>query len=83
MFAERVALPGLAVDRLPRTRAFWAVWIVSLLSLAVILYVDVVAATFRVSVPEGKYLAAAVAAGVLSVGWRLRRPRSNESVSER
>ena len=73
MFAERVALPGLAVDRVPRTRVFWAVWFASLLSLVLILYVDVVAATFRVSVPAGKHLAAAVAAGVLSVSWRLRR----------
>ncbi len=35
------------------------------------LYLDVVAETFRVSVPEGKHLAAAIAVGVLSVGWRL------------
>jgi Ca2+-transporting ATPase len=75
MFAERVALPGLAVNLLPGTRVFWAVWTASLLSLVVLLSVDVVAATFRVSVPEGRYLVAAVAAGVLSVGWRLWRPR--------
>jgi P-type Ca2+ transporter type 2C len=71
MFAERLALPALAVDPLPRTRVFWVVWSASALSLVVILSLDVVAETFRVSMPDGKPLAAAIAVGVLSVGWRL------------
>jgi Ca2+-transporting ATPase len=73
MFAERLALPALAVDPLPRTRVFWIVWCASALSLPAILSVDSVADTFRVSLPDARHVAVAIAVGVLSVGWRLIR----------
>ena len=37
VFAERLALPALAVERIPRTLVFWTVWTASAVSLLVIL----------------------------------------------
>jgi Ca2+-transporting ATPase len=71
MFVERLALPALVVDPIPRTRAFWSVWCATALSLLVILHVDVVADTFRVAVPPGMDVTAAILLGVVSVGWRV------------
>ena len=37
VFAERLALPALAVERIPRTLVFWTVWAASAVSLLLIL----------------------------------------------
>jgi Ca2+-transporting ATPase len=71
IFAERLALPSLAVDRIPRTRVFWIVWCASALSLLLILYVPAAAQMFRIAPPSGVQLFGAVLLGVLAVGWRL------------
>ena len=71
IFAERLALPTSAVAAFPRTLVFWAVWCASGLSLLVILYVPAVARMFRVEPPGGAPALAAVALGVMAVGWRL------------
>lgn len=71
VFAERRALPELAVELVPRTLLFWAVWWASALSLAAILYVPFLARLFDVSPPSGTQLLAAVVLGVMAVGWRL------------
>jgi hypothetical protein len=71
IFAERLALPSLAVDRIPRTRVFWSVWCASALSLLLILYVPAAAQMFRIAPPSGVQLFGAVLLGVLAVGWRL------------
>jgi len=71
MFAERLALPALAVDPIPRTLVFWIVWCASALSLIVILYVPAAARMFMVEQPPGAHVAAAIVAGVLAVAWRL------------
>ena len=71
MFAERRALPALAVDPMPRTLLFWGVWCASALSLVVILYVPAAARMFRVELPPGGQVLAAIMVGVLAVGWRL------------
>ncbi len=76
MFAERLALPGLAVEAFPRTRVFWTVWCASALSLLLILYVPAAAQMFRVAPPTGGRLSEAVVLGVLAVGWRLVPRRS-------
>jgi len=71
VFAERLALPALAVDAFPRTRVFWTVWGASILSLILILYVPAAAQMFRVERPGGALALAAVGVGVTAVGWRL------------
>jgi hypothetical protein len=71
MLAERLALPGLAVDRIPRTPVFWSIWCASALSLLLILYVPAAARMFRIEAAEGVPVFVAVVAGVLAVGWRL------------
>ena len=71
VFAERLALPTLAVERIPRTRVFWTVWAASALSLLLIIYVPAAAGMFRVEPPSGAHAAVAVLLGVLAVGWRL------------
>lgn len=76
MFAERLALPALAVDPIPRTLIFWSVWCASALSLVVILYVPVAAQLFRVEQPPMLLVSAAIVSGVLAVGWRLFGYRS-------
>jgi Ca2+-transporting ATPase len=71
MFAERLALPALAVAPIPRTRVFWTVWFASALSMVVILYIPAAAQMFRIDPPAGMPVFAAVVLGVLAVGWRL------------
>ncbi len=81
MFAERLSLPGQAVDRIPRTRVFWGVWCASALSLALVFWIDAAADLFRVAVPAWRDIGLAVGLGVLSVGWRLVQPASARSSS--
>jgi Ca2+-transporting ATPase len=76
VFAERLALPALAIDPIPRTPVFWTVWCASVLSLLVLLYVPAAARMFRVGQPPGAQVSAAVVLGVLAVGWRLLLRRS-------
>jgi Ca2+-transporting ATPase len=71
VFAERLALPALAVERIPRTLVFWTVWAASAVSLLMILYVPVAARAFRVEPPSGAQAAVAILLGVVAVGWRL------------
>jgi Ca2+-transporting ATPase len=71
IFAERLALPALAVERIPRTLVFWTVWAASAVSLLVILYIPAAAQMFRVEHPPGVHVAVAILLGVLAVGWRL------------
>ena len=71
IFAERLALPALAVERIPRTFVFWTVWTASALSLLVILYIPTAAHMFRVEAPPGGHVVVAILLGVPSVGWRL------------
>ena len=51
VFAERLALPALAVERIPRTLIFWTVWAASVVSLVLILYIPAAAQMFRVEDP--------------------------------
>ena len=71
IFAERLALPALAVERIPRTLVFWTIWAASAVSLLMILYIPAAAQMFRVEHPSGLHVAGAVLLGVLAVGWRL------------
>src|SRR5512143_2530008 len=71
IFAERLALPELAMKAIPRSRLFWIVWCATTLSLAAILWVPAVARLFRVVPPGGARLSIAIVLGVVSVGWRL------------
>ena len=71
VFAERLALPALAVERIPRTLVFWTVWAASAVSLVLILYIPAAAQMFRVEHPPGVHVAVAILLGVLAVGWRL------------
>jgi Ca2+-transporting ATPase len=71
VFAERLALPALAVERVPRTVVFWTVWAGSLVSLALILHLPAASRMFSVAHPAGVPVAVAVLLGVLAVGWRL------------
>jgi Ca2+-transporting ATPase len=71
VFAERRALPELSIELVPRTLLFWAVWWVAALSLVAILYVPAVAQLFGVAPPPGNQVLAAVALGIMAVGWRL------------
>jgi Ca2+-transporting ATPase len=71
IFAERLALPALAVDRIPRTLVFWTVWVASAVSLVLILYIPAAAQMFRVERPLGVHVSAAILLGLLAVGWRL------------
>jgi Ca2+-transporting ATPase len=73
IFAERLALPSLAVERIPRTLVFWTVWAASAVSLLVILYIPAAAQMFRVAHPPGVHVAVAILLGALAVGWRLLR----------
>jgi len=73
-FAERLALPALAVQRIPRTLVFWTVWTASAISLVLILAIPSAARMFRVEPPSAAHAFAAVAWGALTVGWRLVRP---------
>ena len=74
VFAERLALPALAVQRIPRTLVFWTVWTASAISLVLILAIPSAARMFRVEPPSAAHAFAAVAWGALTVGWRLVRP---------
>ena len=74
-FAERLALPALAVERIPRTLVFWTVWAASAVSLLVILYIPAAAQMFRIEHPPGVHVAVAILLGVLAVGWRLLQGR--------
>jgi Ca2+-transporting ATPase len=76
IFAERLALPALTVDRIPRTPVFWTIWCAAAVSLLVILYVPAVAQMFRVARPAGIHASAALVLGVLAVAWRLILKRS-------
>jgi len=71
VFAERLALPALAVERIPRTLVFWTVWAASAVSLVLILYIPAAAQMFRVEQPTRLHVAVAILLGVLAVGWRL------------
>ena len=71
IFAERLALPALSIDRIPRTRTFWIVWWAAALSLVLILYVPTAAEMFRVAPPPASQVSMAVVLGVLAVVWRL------------
>jgi hypothetical protein len=66
-----LALPALAVERIPRTLVFWTVWAASAVSLVLILYIPAAAQMFRVEHPPGVHVAVAILLGVLAVGWRL------------
>ena len=76
IFAERLALPALAVELVPRTLVFWVVWCASAISLVVILYVPAAAQMFRVEPPGGAHVSAAIVLGVMAVAWRLILRRS-------
>ena len=71
IFAERLALPALSIERIPRTRTFWIVWWAAALSLVLILYVPPAAEMFRVAPPPAIQMSMAIVLGVLAVGWRL------------
>ena len=71
VFAERLALPALAVERIPRTLVFWTVWAASAASLVLVLSIPAAAQMFRVEHPPGVHVAVAILLGVLAVGWRL------------
>ena len=71
MLVERLALPGLRVELIPRARLFWFVWCASALSLGVVLYVPALARLFGVAPPAVAPTFAALALGMLGVGWRL------------
>lgn len=73
IFAERLALPALAVDRVPRTLVFWTVWMASGASLFLILYIPAAAQMFRVEPPPGVQGVVAMLSGALAVGWRFWR----------
>jgi Ca2+-transporting ATPase len=73
IFAERLALPALAVDRVPRTLVFWTVWMASGASLFLILYVPAAAQMFRVEPPPAVPGLAAILLGALAVVWRFWR----------
>lgn len=73
MFAERVALPELAIDLVPRTRTFWVVWWTVGVSLIAMLLVPPLARLFRVSLPPLADLVTAAALGAASVAWRFFR----------
>jgi Ca2+-transporting ATPase len=77
IFAERLALPALAVARMPRTLVFWTVWIASAVSLLLILYIPAMAEMFRVERPPEAHVSAAILSGVLAVGWRLLPRKGN------
>ena len=79
IFAERLALPELAVNLIPRT-LFWTIWCTSALSLVVILYVPAAAQMFRVEPPSGAHISTAIMLGVLAVGWRFMLDRSGVEV---
>jgi Ca2+-transporting ATPase len=83
VFAERLALPELAVPRVPRTKMFWIVWWAAALSGVVILFVPQVAEVFRVSPPGGMEMTLAVLLGVLAVAWRLAPFSLREKVARR
>jgi len=70
MFAERLALPELAVDPIPRNGVFWIVWCASALSLVALLYVPWAAVLFGVEPPSPEQVLAALLLGALAVGWR-------------
>ena len=76
VFVERLALPGLAIDRVPRTAVFWTVWWASAASLVLILYIPAAARMFRVEQAPGAQVVAAIMIGVLAVAWRLVRRES-------
>ena len=71
MFAERLALPGLGMDLIPRARAFWLAWCASAASFGVVLYVPAISQVFSVEPPAVAPMLAAFALGVLGVVWRL------------
>jgi len=75
VFAERLSLPALHVDAVPRTGVFWTVWCASALSLVAILYVPALARTFRVAPPDAAQVLVAMAIGVAVVAWRFVHER--------
>jgi P-type Ca2+ transporter type 2C len=75
VFAERLALPGLDVDPVPKTPIFWTVWALSAASLPAVLCVPAIADLFRVSPPPLVSALVAAVVGVGSVVWRLALPR--------
>ncbi|MFA5910928.1 MAG: cation-transporting P-type ATPase [Vicinamibacterales bacterium] len=77
MFAERQALPAVALALIPRTLVFWTVWCASAVSLLVILYVPAAAQLFRIERPAAAPAAIGIALGVLAVAWRLIPRTSN------
>jgi Ca2+-transporting ATPase len=83
VFAERLALPALTVERIPRTLIFWTVWAASAVSLLLILYIPAAARMFRVEPPSGAHAAVAVLLGVLAVAWRLIVSGHNRSATLR
>jgi Ca2+-transporting ATPase len=70
MFAERLALPELQAQRIPRGRMFWGVWGAAALSLVVMLSVPFAARVFRVEPPEGAQVLFAAILGTAAVAWR-------------
>jgi P-type Ca2+ transporter type 2C len=73
VFAERLALPALEVDPIPRTGIFWGVWCASALSLVAILSAPGAAQMFRLARPTASQIALGIVLGVSSVAWRLVR----------
>ena len=71
VFAERLALPALAVERIPRTLVFWTVWAASAVSLVLILSHSRRGPDVQGRAPPGVHVAVAILLGVLAVGWRL------------
>jgi Ca2+-transporting ATPase len=73
IFAERLALPALAVDRVPRTLVFWTVWIASGASLLLIIYIPAAARMFSVEPSPAPQAVVAILLGALAVMWRFWR----------
>ena len=71
VFAERLALPALAVERIPGRSSSGRSGPASAASLVAILYIPAAAQMFRVEHPAGVHVAVAILLGVLAVGWRL------------
>ena len=80
IFAERLALPELSIELIPRTLLFWTVWCVAALSLVLILYLPPVAQLFGVVPAGGAQVSTAMVLGVVAVGWRLM-PRGRRTTA--
>lgn len=71
VFAERRAVPGSGLPRVPVSSLFWVVWLASALSLAAVLAVPRLAGVFHLVQPPLVPLLTAAALGIAAVAWRL------------